>query len=118
MTSRAYFHDDTLRVMANWAAKRYRLGSVHIFWRSYIPDPNRGLRCCTSGATYYAKDGTSPFFIELLQTRSCTFLTEVLAHELAHCIAAKRHQSDGHGPKFEAIHRKLLSDWNASVRKG
>jgi hypothetical protein len=106
--NRVTWHDDTLREMATWAARRYGLGVVHICWASKIEKPNHepcfGRMLCL--------DRKPPFYIELLESRTHVFLIQVLAHELTHCIALKRYHYSGHKKKFVEIGNELISAWN------
>jgi len=112
MRTRIQFHDDTLHAMARWAAKRYRLGTVHITFRD-------GYRV----AEYEGGSGTAQFcgrhaIVELNARRTYRKLVDVLAHELTHCVAITRYDYYGHGRKFVKTGNELVSAWNSHAAIG
>lgn len=112
--NRVTWHDDTLREMATWAAKRYRIGHIQIVWRSKIEKPKGGG--ISSGCTI-CMDDKPPFFIELLEGRTHFDLIQVLAHELGHCIAIHRYRNHRHDKQFVRIANELIAAWNRRNEK-
>jgi SprT-like family len=112
MRTAVRFHDDTLHEMARWAARRYKLGKVDILFCEYLP-----------GAGFTHSSGRADFqrgrgFIELNEHRTVSTLVQVLAHELAHCIAIKRYGYRGHGRKFVRVANEMISGWNSFAKGG
>jgi uncharacterized protein YjaZ len=107
MAANVIFHDDTIHEMARWAARRYRLRSVHIVFRDGIKRANGRA---SSGCVIVAESGF--ICIELNSRRSLNSLFDVLAHEYAHVIAISRHGTYGHGPTFKKILGKFIAAWN------
>lgn len=110
MAAAVQFHDDTLRQMATWAARRYKLGKVNIVFVDGIP-----------GAGYEHGSGLADFqrgrgYIELNMHRTYSKLIQVLAHELAHVVTLKRDRVAGHGPKFRRNLDELISAWNSYAK--
>ncbi len=103
------FHDDPLRGMARWAAKRYRLGRIDVVFRDKIIG-GRGWYH-GSGCTYYPPDSC---VIELSLRRTVFKLVQVLAHELAH---VKARPYGGHGPAFYREFKTIVTDWNRHVEE-
>jgi hypothetical protein len=107
MAATVRWHDDTLHEMARWAARRYRLGKLDIVFRD-------GYR----GFGFEGGSGTAEFhrghaFIELNSRRTISKLVDILAHELAHCVALKRYRYGGHDKRFIKIGNELVHGWNA-----
>jgi len=108
MSQRVRVHEDTIHAMANWAARKYGLRHVSVFYRGRINGKNWQTR---SGCTVSLGGGR--FLIELNEHRSYSTLIQVMAHELAHCVTLKRDRMGGHGPKFVSNHMALVTAWNA-----
>ncbi|GEM_PF-5393074 len=109
---RVRFLDDTLHVMARWAAHRYRL-NVQVMFCDGIEGKNRDGE---SGCAYFVRRGQA--VIELNTHRTHSALVQVLAHELTHVIAMRRFGYEGHGPIFRRNLSRLVADWNAYARGG
>lgn len=113
MAATVIFRNDTIREMATWAAKRYRLGRIEIIYCRSIEKSKCG-RTRIGLTTPLGNKG--PFRIELLEDRTLSFVVQVLAHELAHCITFKRHRYPGHGSKFHGVANELLDAWNSHAK--
>lgn len=115
MAATVQFHDDTIREMARWTAKKYGLGPVDVFFRSRIED-SKGW-AAYDGLTHGRPGTRGPFYIELSQKRFYGQIADTLIHELAHCIATKNLRYCGHGPKFKRIKNELIAAWNSHARE-
>jgi predicted SprT family Zn-dependent metalloprotease len=111
MVANVTFHDDTLREMATWAARRYKLGRVDVLFSDRVPGKGYQHR---SGVSYFQRGHAC---IELNTHRTISTLVQVLAHELAHCVALKRYRYAGHGRKFVKIGNELVHGWNAKQQQ-
>lgn len=110
MAARVRFYDDTLRGMALWAARKYKLRRLSIYYRSDMDAENWWGRC---GLTVRHSNGA--FLIELNQRRHYSTLVQTLAHELTHVITVKHDKTWGHGPKFRRNLERFIGEWNSHV---
>lgn len=112
MAAAIRFHGDTLREMARWAARRYKLGKVDVFFCEHLP--GKGYTHGSGQADFQRGHG----FIELNEHRTYASLIQVLAHELTHCVAIKRYAYRGHGSKFVKTGNELVAAWNSHAAMG
>jgi hypothetical protein len=74
MTQRVRVYDDTIRAMANWAARKYGLRRLSVCYRQEVNGKNREAR---SGCTVSLGGGR--FLIELNERRMYSTFIQVLA---------------------------------------